>query len=315
MRPRWFGLRPRWRPSFLLVVTVSTEFVRRLRFRLFRWLLLPALGLLALRLPPGQDLVGDIVEAVLSGALQADVEIGRLRTNLWDDLRLQNVTVRWHAARELRLDRLALQMKSGPPYGAGPSWVAVDGVFWRADSADALRVDSDGRESHSSDTDLRRWLPDTLHIRDVHVGPGAAADDHLALTGWLSITRQADAAGGIANLRVEGDSLRLGMGTQQLPMRLGGNIAIGRRWLGATLLSRLGDDVDLQVQADYEAGAFTAQVRASGSFMPFQGLLPEGVRAEMGAQGGQVRLSASAHGPLADPLIHFDLALRAATVR
>ena len=75
--------------------------------------------LVVLRLPPGQALLAGGVEVWLSRQLAADVQIGRLCTNLWDEVRLQDVALHFASGptQAVRVRGCRIVMKSGPPTG------------------------------------------------------------------------------------------------------------------------------------------------------------------------------------------------------
>jgi autotransporter translocation and assembly factor TamB len=261
-----------------------------------------ALLLVAARLPPGQAVIEAAAEAWLGSRLQGEVQIGRLRTNLWDELRLDQLEVRLPGGT-LRVAALHLVAAGGPPWSDGLRDLRVAGVHLRRSAAAADVAARPARSTAATGGDLRHGLPDVVEVTGLRVdGPDSSAPA-IALEGRIVALRGDSGLPGIARWVVRGDSLDLHIGAGRRPAALRAGIEVGRRWVAVDGGALQAGDVDLRLDGALEAGAFDARVHGRFAADIAAALLPPPARPE----AGTFVVDVAAHGPLADPLAHLRL--------
>ena len=188
-----------------------------------------------LRLPPGQDLLRLIVERQLSDVVGSNVDISRLRTNLWDEIRVDDV--HWDSSpgpvHTLSVDSLRIRWTGGPPWSGRPAAINVHGLDLQlpapaAQQAPASAIDdSANADEGGEDGDLRRWIPDLTSIEDLRIAVGDSSLVVAQLSGVLSAHRSVEdelpAAPTRIDFATDGATLRLPFGSRHWDTDIAGD--------------------------------------------------------------------------------------------
>ena len=211
-----------------------------LRRRLTLLISLILVGVYAfLRLPPGQDLLRLIVERQLSDVVGSNVDISRLRTNLWDEISVHDV--HWDSSHgpvhTLSLDSLRIRWTGGPPWPSRPAAINVHGLDLQlpapaAPPAPASAIDdSANTDEGGEDSDLRRWIPDLTSVEGLRITVGDSSLVVAQLSGVLSAHRSVEDEMPAASTRIDfatdGATLRLPYGSRHWDTDIVGDFLVG----------------------------------------------------------------------------------------
>lgn len=267
------------------------------RGRALHGLLIAAALLVALRLPPGQSLLAALAEVWIGHQLQGTVEIGRLRTNLWDEAQVQDVAIAADAGA-VHIDALRLHF-SGGPLSPDIDEMHLYGIHLRPGSSSAQTS-----STVPSPTDPT-WLPPRLSVTDVTLTlfDGAPID----LQGTIQLNEVRDSLEAVRRWTANGDSLLVQHGDLQQRLHIEATMEAGRRAVELRHLLLVSAADTLRGEAFFEAGAFTSQLSISATSR-LNRWLPSTEPHVRLHDSGAVRIDARAHGLVSDPAAHIAVA-------